>query len=95
MSIKQTGGSQAQSAGKKKPTMVAPRVDEASPTLMGNQDTKDKGDARGVKTKKVPFSLVVPEDLLEDARSLAAEEGTSVARLMVEGLRWRIKNSPL
>lgn len=76
----------------KKPTPQAPRVEGVSPTLMGNQDTK-RGDARG--SDKTAFSLMVPSDLLDEARALAAEEGCSLARLMVEGLRWRVKNSRL
>jgi len=71
----------------KKPTPKTPKVKEASPTLMGNQDTK-RGDYRG--SDKIPFSLVVPADLLQEARELAQEEGCSVARLFVEGLRWRV-----
>lgn len=59
----------------------------ASKTLMGNQDTK-RGDYRG--SDKVHFNLMCPANLLDEARELAAEEGTSVAKLFVEGLRWRL-----
>ena len=74
-------------ATKKVPVRQVPRVEEVSPTLMGNQDTK-RGDARN--SDKVRFNLMIPENLLEEAKELAAEEGTSVAKLCIEGLRWRL-----
>ena len=74
----------------KKPVrrITKPAEGEAPKSLMGNQNQK-AGDYRG--SSKVKYSLLIPANILEDAREKAAEEGTTVTRLLIDGLKWRLK----
>lgn len=56
--------------------------------LMDNQNRK-AGDYRG--SEKVKYSLLIPANILDEARDKAAEEGTTVTRLLIDGLKWRLK----
>lgn len=42
-------------------------------------------------SEKVKYSFLIPEGILAEARSKASDEGTTVTRLIVDGLKWRLK----
>lgn len=77
-------------ATKKPVRQVAAPAADAAPAkkLMDNQNRK-AGDYRGAE--KVKYSLLIPANILEEARDKAAEEGTTVTRLLIDGLRWRLR----
>lgn len=73
---------------KKPKPIVEPHRKNAGPRLMDNQDTKHKGD--GTKVPKVPTTVLLPDDLKDEAKEYAEARGTTLTRLIVDGLRWRI-----
>lgn len=76
-------------AVKKKPKpIIAPQRSNAGPLLMDNQNTKNKGD--GAKAPKKSTTILLPDDLKREAQSYAEERGTTLTRLIVDGLRWRV-----
>lgn len=79
-------------AVKKRPKpIIAPQRQNAGPLLMDNQDTKNKGD--GAKAPKRPTTILLPDDLKREAQAYADEWGTTLTRLIVDGLRWRISQA--
>lgn len=75
-------------AVKKPKPIVEPKRESVGSKLMDNQDTKHKGD--GAKVAKVPTTVLLPDDLKEEAKGYADERGTTLTRLIVDGLRWRV-----
>lgn len=76
-------------AVKKRPKpIIAPQRSNAGPKLMDNQDTKNKGD--GTRPPKRPTTILLPDDLKSEAQAYAEGRGTTLTRLIVDGLRWRI-----
>lgn len=73
---------------KKPKPVIAPQRKNAGPRLMDNQDTVNKGD--GEKSPKRATTILIPDDLKREAKSFADERGTTLTRLIVDGLRWRI-----
>lgn len=73
---------------KKPKPVIAPQKENAGPKLMDNQDTKYKGD--GTKIPKRATTILLPDDLKGEAKAYADERGTTLTRLIVDGLRWRI-----
>ncbi len=57
--------------------------------LMDMQDTEHKGDGRG--SGKVMMSFMIPADLKQELKERAERLGTSSARLIVDGVRLRLK----
>ncbi len=65
------------------------RKGPASRTLMGNQDTVNKGDSLAGGAA-VPTTFRCPAGLKEEARRFSEESGLTMTQLIVEGLEWRI-----
>lgn len=61
-----------------------------SATLMGNQDTRDKGDSTSRKKGKC-VTFWVTEEQKREISAYAAEHNTTVSRLIIEGLEMRMK----
>lgn len=76
---------------KKPKPIIAPQRSNAGSKLMDNQDTKNRGD--GNKVPKRPTTILLPDDLKNDAQIYAEKRGTTLTRLIVDGLRWRISQS--
>lgn len=74
----------------KKPVVRMPeRTGKASKTLMGNQDTKHKGDSTG--KSKVLVTLWMTPEKREELKLYAAEHDMTQSRVIMEGLNWRLK----
>lgn len=73
-----------------KPTMPMkmPKGGKA-PKLMDVQDTKHKGDS--LDGGKVMMSFMIPIDLKTELKERAGRLGTSSTRLIVDGIRLRLK----
>lgn len=69
----------------KKPTRRVMPVGEASMTLMGNQDTRNKGDSTSRK-KGECITFWVTEEQKQEMSTYAAEHNTTVSRIIIEGL---------
>ena len=70
-------------------------VGEASMTLMGNQDTRNKGDSTSRK-KGECITFWVTEEQKQEMSTYAAEHNTTVSRIIIEGLEIRMgKGQPL
>lgn len=67
----------------------ANRPDEPTGRLMDLQDTKHKGDSEG--NDKTMMSFMIPVDLKKELKERAACLGTSASRLIVDGVRLRLK----
>lgn len=67
---------------------VAPTT--ASATLMGNQDTRGKGDSTNRKKGKC-ITFWVTEEQKREISAYAAEHNTTVSRLIIEGLEMRMQ----
>lgn len=79
-------------AVQKKPRpIISPQRSNVGPNLMDNQDTKNKGD--GTKVPKRPTTILIPDDLKREAQAYAEERGTTLTRLIVDGLRWRVSQA--
>ena len=78
-------------AVQKRPTpIIAPQRSNAGPRLMDNQDTQGRG---GGKVPKRPTTILLPDDLKREAQAYAEERGTTLTRLIVDGLRWRVSQA--
>lgn len=74
----------------KKPVIKMPeRTGEASKTLMGNQDTRRKGDSTG--KDKVLVTFWVSPEKRDELKAYAAEHDMTQSRVIIEGINWRIK----
>lgn len=62
-----------------------------SPTLMGNQDTVNKGDSTNSRKKGKCITFWVTDEQKAEISAFAAEHNTTVSRLIVEGLEMRMK----
>ena len=58
-------------------------------TLMGNQDTRHKGDSKSRKKGKC-ITFWVTEEQKQEISAYAAEHNTTVSRLIIEGLEMRM-----
>lgn len=65
------------------------RPDKPTGRLMDMQDTRHKGDGGG--GGKVMMTFMIPADLRQELRERAERLGTSSARLIVDGIRMRLK----
>ena len=65
--------------------------EEAAPTLMGNQDTRHKGDSASSRKKGKCITFWVTDEQKAEISTYAAEHNTTVSRLIIEGLEMRMK----
>ena len=75
----------------KKPVLYSPPVKSASATLMGNQDLKNKGDSTSPRKRGKCITFWVTDEQKAEISAYAAEHGTTVSRLIVEGLELRMR----
>lgn len=61
-----------------------------SSTLMGNQDTVNKGDSTSSRKKGKCITFWVTPEQKAEISAYAAEHNTTVSRLIVEGLEMRM-----
>lgn len=69
---------------------TAPVAEAASSTLMGNQDTVNKGDSTNTRKKGKCITFWVTDEQKAEISAYAAEHNTTVSRLIVEGLEMRM-----
>lgn len=69
---------------------TAPVAEAASSTLMGNQDTVNKGDSTSSRKKGKCITFWVTPEQKAEISAYAAEHNTTVSRLIVEGLEMRM-----
>lgn len=69
---------------------TAPMAETASMTLMGNQDTRGKGDSTSRKKGKC-ITFWVTEEQKQEISSYAADHNVTVSRLIIEGLEMRMR----
>lgn len=74
----------------KKPVRRAMVETPVSPTLMGNQDTVNKGDSTNSRKKGKCITFWVTDEQKAEISAFAAEHNTTVSRLIVEGLEMRM-----
>lgn len=74
----------------KKPVRRAMVDTPVSPTLMGNQDTVNKGDSTNSRKKGKCITFWVTDEQKAEISAFAAEHNTTVSRLIVEGLEIRM-----
>jgi hypothetical protein len=79
------------SVTKRPKPIIAPQRTNAGTRLMDNQDTTHRGD--GAAAPKRPTTILLPDDLKREAQAYASERGTTLTRLIVDGLRWRISQA--
>lgn len=65
-------------------------AETASMTLMGNQDTRGKGDSASRKKGKC-ITFWVTEEQKQEISSYAADHNVTVSRLIIEGLEMRMQ----
>lgn len=65
-------------------------AETASMTLMGNQDTRGKGDSTSRKKGKC-ITFWVTEEQKQEISSYAADHNVTVSRLIIEGLEMRMQ----
>ena len=70
---------------------TAPVAEAASSTLMGNQDTVNKGDSTNTRKKGKCITFWVTDGQKSEISAYAAEHNTTVSRLILEGLELRMK----
>lgn len=79
----------------KKPARRMPdtKKTEAPLTLMGNQDTENKGDsgAGSGKKEKVLMTFWVTPEKREEIKAYARDHDMTASRVIVEGINWRLK----
>lgn len=77
----------------KKPVRYSPPAPTApvSDTLMGNQDTVNKGDSTNTRKKGKCITFWVTDGQKSEISAYAAEHNTTVSRLILEGLELRMK----
>lgn len=63
---------------------------QVSSTLMGNQDTVNKGDSTSTRKKGKCITFWVTDEQKAEISAFAAEHNTTVSRLIVEGLEMRM-----
>lgn len=69
---------------------TASAVETASMTLMGNQDTRGKGDSTSRKKGKC-ITFWVTEEQKQEISSYAADHNVTVSRLIIKGLEMRMQ----
>ena len=69
---------------------TVPVAEAASSTLMGNQDTVNKGDSTSSRKKGKCITFWVTDEQKAEISAYAAEHNTTVSRLIVEGLEMRM-----
>lgn len=69
---------------------TAHMAETASMTLMGNQDTRGKGDSTSRKKGKC-ITFWVTEEQKQEISSYAADHNVTVSRLIIEGLEMRMQ----
>ena len=72
---------------------TAPVAEAASSTLMGNQDTVNKGDSTNTRKKGKCVTFWVTDEKKAEIAAFAAEHDTTVSRLILEGLELRMKQN--
>ncbi len=79
----------------KKPVRYSPPAPTApvSDTLMGNQDTVNKGDSTSSRKKGKCVTFWVTDEKKAEIAAFAAEHDTTVSRLILEGLELRMKQN--
>lgn len=65
-------------------------AETASMTLMGNQDTRGKGDSTSRKKGKC-ITFWVTEEQKQEISSYAADHNVTISRLIIEGLEMRMQ----
>lgn len=75
----------------KRPVRRMTVPEEAAPTLMGNQDTRHKGDSTSSRKKGKCVTFWVTDEQKAEISAFAAQHNTTVSRLIVEGLELRMK----
>ena len=75
----------------KRPVRRMTVSEEAAPTLMGNQDTRHKGDSTSSRKKGKRITFWVTDGQKAEISTYAAEHNTTVSRLIIEGLEMRMK----
>lgn len=75
----------------KRPVRRMTVPEEAAPTLMGNQDTRHKGDSTSSRKKGKCITFWVTDEQKAEISAFAAQHNTTVSRLIVEGLELRMK----
>ncbi len=76
----------------KRPVRRTAPAGAASKTLMGNQDTRGKGDSTARKKGKC-ITFWVTEEQKQEISAYAAEHNTTVSRLIIEGLEMRMNSN--
>lgn len=74
----------------KRPVRRTATPARAAETLMGNQDTRHKGDSTARKKGKC-VTFWVTDEQKQEISAYAAEHNTTVSRLIIEGLEMRMK----
>lgn len=64
---------------------------DLAPGLMGNQDTRHKGDSTSSRKKDKCITFWVTAEQKAEISAYAAEHNTTVSRLIIEGLEMRMK----
>lgn len=77
-------------ATKKPVRRMATAASEPSKTLMGNQDTRRKGDSTARKKGKC-ITFWVTEEQKREISAYASDHNTTVSRLIIEGLEMRMR----
>ena len=75
----------------KKPVRRTAAPGEPSATLMGNQDTRHKGDSTTARRKDKCVTFWTTEEQKREISTYAAEHNMTVSRLIVEGLEMRMR----
>lgn len=73
----------------KRPVRRTVASSSPSPTLMGNQDTQNKGDSTARKKGKC-MTFWVTEEQKREISAYAADHNMTVSRLIIEGLEMRM-----
>lgn len=74
----------------KRPVRRTSAPTAAGATLMGNQDTRGKGDSTSRRKSKC-ITFWVTDEQKREVSAYAADHGMTVSRLIVEGLEMRMK----
>lgn len=74
----------------KRPVRRTVATSNPSPTLMGNQDTRGKGDSTSRKKGKC-ITFWVTDEQKQEISTFAADHNMTISRLIIEGLEMRMK----
>ncbi len=74
----------------KRPVRRVSAPTDSAATLMGNQDTVNKGDSTSARKKGKCITFWVTDEQKAEISAFAAEHNTTVSRLIVEGLEMRM-----